>query len=351
MGTTRQRTAAAVTTTIAVAGLLGLGLAGCAGGDDDAAQPATGEAAAATVAGDDGRQLTEAVAPAAAAPDAASGGSETASQAPGAATDVATAQVPGQQLAISAHATLETDDVRAAVSRITSTVTTRGGRVASADIDYADPGADPDDDSTSGSRATLVLEVPPGELQGVAGALEDIGTVLSFDQLAEDVTKQLADLDTRIANMRASVERVRALYAQASDIDSVVRLEAELTRRETDLEVLLASQQALEDRVAMATLTVDVATSADALATGDDDTGIGDALAAGWGAFVGGLFAVILVLAAIAPFVLTGLVLASLVLWIRHLLVRQRPPAGRAGPPAPPPAGDAVPEPERAATP
>ena len=43
--------------------------------------------------------------------------------------------------------------------------------------------------------------------------------------------------------MRASVERVRALYAEAVDIDSVVRLEAELTRRETDLEVLLATSR------------------------------------------------------------------------------------------------------------
>ena len=94
-----------------------------------------------------------------------------------------------------------------------------------------------------------MLEVPPGDLPAVVDALEDLGTVLSFDQLAEDVTDQLADLDTRIANMRASVERVRALYAEAVDIDSVVRLEAELTRRETDLEVLLATQSALEDRV------------------------------------------------------------------------------------------------------
>ena len=45
--------------------------------------------------------------------------------------------------------------------------------------------------------------------------LEDVGDVLSYDQLAEDVTDQLADLDTRIANQRASIERIRELYANA----------------------------------------------------------------------------------------------------------------------------------------
>ena len=171
-----------------------------------------------------------------------------------------------------------------------------------------------------------MLEVPPGDLPAVVTALEDLGTVLSFDQLAEDVTDQLADLDTRIANMRASVERVRALYAEAVDIDSVVRLEAELTRRETDLEVLLATQSTLEDRVTMSTLTLDITSTATATTpVEDDDPGIVDAAAAGWGAFVGGLFAIVLVLAAIAPFVLAALVLALIALAVLRRIGRNRP--------------------------
>src|SRR5829696_6265750 len=113
-----------------------------------------------------------------------------------------TLQPAGQQLATEAHATLQTDDVRGAVERITTTVVTRGGRVASADIDYA-PSADPADAGTS--RATLVLAVPPGELAAVRSVLDDAGDVLSYDQLAEDVTDQLADLETLIANQRASI--------------------------------------------------------------------------------------------------------------------------------------------------
>ncbi|MET0459681.1 MAG: DUF4349 domain-containing protein, partial [Ilumatobacteraceae bacterium] len=215
------------------------------------------------------------------------------------------------------------------VDRVTTTVTTRGGRVAAADVDYGRPvddEGDEDDGSPSGARATLVLEVPPGDLPAVVGALEDLGTVLSFDQLAEDVTDQLADLDTRADNMRASVERVRALYAEAVDIDSVVRLEAELTRRETDLEVLLGTQSALEDRVTMSTLTLDITSAATATAPVDDgDPGIVDAAAAGWGAFVGGLFAIVLVLAAVAPFVLAALVLALIGVAVRRSARRRRP--------------------------
>ena len=278
MGSTpRHITSIAV---IAAAGIVGLGLAGCSNGDDDAASSA---ATMDVEAPADGALLDadESLAAAGAAEPAPMVASDaTADQA----ADIPTLQVPGQAIAIEARATLEADDVKAAVDRVTTTVTTRGGRVAAADVDYGRPaeddGGDTDDgDGTrTGARATLVLEVPPGDLPAVVTALEDLGTVLSFDQLAEDVTDQLADLDTRVDNMRASVERVRALYAEAVDIDSVVRLEAELTRRETDLEVLLATQSALEDRVTMSTLTLDITSTATATTpVDDDDPGILDA--------------------------------------------------------------------------
>ncbi len=238
-------------------------------------------------------------------------------------------QVPGQSIAVTAHATLQTDDVRGAVDQVTDAVTARGGRVAAADVDHAPPDAE---GRQLGSRATLVLEVPPDQLIGVADVLESLGTVVSFDQLAEDVTDQLADLDTRIANMRASVERVRALYDQAADIDSIVRLEAELTRRETDLEVALATQASIEDRVTMSTFTVDItANLIDTTVPPDDDPGIADAFGAGWSALVGGLFVVVLVLVAIAPFVVVVLVAGIVALGVRRRVRRPGAPGPSSG--------------------
>jgi uncharacterized protein DUF4349 len=240
-------------------------------------------------------------------------------------------QQVGQQLAIEAHAAVQTDDVRGAVDRITTTVAARGGRVVSADIDYARPRDDEDEDGDDGdgddggtSRATLVVAVPPDELSAVRGILDDAGDVLSYDQLAEDVTDQLADLDTRIENQRASIERIRELYLNAVDVDAIVRIEAELTNRETLLEQMLATQQHVADRVAMSTLTIDITTSPADLdaTTDDDDTGLGDALAGGWSAFAGGAFAIVLALAAAMPFVLTLLVVALVVVWARHLVRR-----------------------------
>jgi Domain of unknown function (DUF4349) len=228
-------------------------------------------------------------------------------------------QLAGPSIAIEARATLRTADVRAAVDGLTGMVTRRGGRVASADIDYA-----PEDAANEESRATLVLAVPPEELATVLDALEDLGTLVAFDQLAEDVTERLIDLDTRIANTRASVARVRGLLEAATDIQGIVRLEAELTDREIELETLLASQRQLEDRVAMSTLTVEIVAAPPAVfgvVTREFDPplpGVAEAVADGWGAFVNGAYAVVLVLATIVPFLAVAALVALAVLWVRR---------------------------------
>ena len=138
--------------------------------------------------------------------------------------------------------------------------------------------------------------------------LDAVGDVQSFVQQGEDVTDQLTDLDTRITNQRASVARIRELHATATDVEAIVRIEGELTNRETALEQLLAMQASLQGRVAMSTLTIDITETPAAAATtdeGDDDgTTIGDALGAGWSAFAGALFAIALVLTAAMPFLL-----------------------------------------------
>jgi hypothetical protein len=236
----------------------------------------------------------------------------------------------GEALAITARATVRADDVQAAVDRISTTVTAHGGRVTAADIHHATASdGDGDTETTDASRATLVLAVPPDQLAAVRAGLDDAGEVVAYEQEAEDVAKQLTDLASRITNQRASIARIRELYTSATDLEAIVRIEAELTDRETTLEQLLASQAALQGRVAMSTLTVDISPVPAAPAPADDDPGLVDALAGGWRAFAGALFAIVLVLTAAMPFVLTALAIALVVLWAlrrtRRPLAAERP--------------------------
>jgi hypothetical protein len=305
---------------MATALLCFVALAACTRGDnDDAGGAAADTAAAGTIA-----DATMAPAATVAADDAEAA---TEGERP-----TSLRQLVGPSIAIEAQATVRTEDVRGTVDRLTAFVVRRGGRVASADVDYA---PDVAERGTEDARATLALAVPPEALGAVVDHLEDLGTVLAFDQLAEDVTEQLVDLDSRIANTRASVERVRALLAEATDIDGIVRLESELTDREIELETLRASQRRLEERVAMSTLTVDVV-AAPPEAFGvvrrefePERPGLVEALGDGWGAFVTGGYAIVLAAATVLPFAAVAALVLAAALWVRRTVRRDATTASR----------------------
>ncbi len=235
----------------------------------------------------------------------------------------------GRDIAIEMHVTMTSEDLRRTVQGIMRSAAAHGGAVFASDIDYgvdpSDDGGATSDDAAVTGRATLTVKVPPAELGAVLTGLDELGTVLSTNQQAQDVTDQLVDLSVRIRNAEQSVDRVREFLEATTDLRQMVDLEGELTRRQTDLEQLLATQANVTERVALSTLTIDVyPASAAPEPVEDDNDGISDAFQSGWNAFLGVLFAVGFVLAILAPFLLlAALVLA--VAWIVARPLRRRP--------------------------
>ncbi|MGW6306907.1 DUF4349 domain-containing protein [Streptomyces niveus] len=191
----------------------------------------------------------------------------------------------------------------------------------------------------------VVLRVPEAEYDSVLTELAGTGKLLSRAANAKDVTEQVVDVNSRIATQRASVNRVRKLMDQAQDITDVVALESQLNTRQAELESLLAKQASLADRTTMATVTLDLSERAkEEKDDGDDSPGFLDALGGGWDAFVSVLRWIVVVLAAILPFVVALAVL--FVLWrlfgvrLTALRARRTPVVEPGAAPAPSPDED-----------
>lgn len=156
-------------------------------------------------------------------------------------------------------------------------------------------------------------------------------------------------MDSRIRSQRASVARVRELMDQATDLSDVVTLEGELSRRESDLEALLAQQSSLKDRTSLATITLSLSeTPVKKAVQEDDDPGFTDALAGGWDAFVTMLRWLAVAIGAVLPFVAVAALIV--LVWLR--IVRPRLPRRPAAAPAstalgPLPTARQAPEPTR----
>ncbi|HEY5578132.1 MAG TPA: DUF4349 domain-containing protein [Acidimicrobiia bacterium] len=110
---------------------------------------------------------------------------------------------------------------------------------------------------TTGSpqpTSVLTFKVQPDDFQEALRRLGAIGEIRTQNVSADDVTERIVDLESRINTAAASVDRLRALLAQATDIKTIVELERELLARETELEVLRGSLRTLQDQVALATI-------------------------------------------------------------------------------------------------
>ncbi|MFC3349475.1 DUF4349 domain-containing protein [Streptomyces echinoruber] len=200
-------------------------------------------------------------------------------------------------------------------------------------------------DEEGHERTELVLRVPTERYDAVLTGLAGSGKLIERTAKAQDVTDQVVDVDSRIKSQRASVARVRALMDRATKIGDVVELEGELSRREADLESLLAQQASLKDRTSLATITLSLSETPGARSSGDDEPSFADALAGGWHAFLTMLRWIALVLGAVLPFAALAALLAAL--WVR--VVRPRLPRRPA--PAAPATPAAVPGPLPAARP
>ena len=144
------------------------------------------------------------------------------------------------------------------------------------------------------------------------------------------MTTQLADTSSRVRSQQRSVDRMRTLLGEADTIGEVVQVEAELARREADLESLQAQLARLEDVTALATIEVSLVAPGQAVEPPEeDDLGFLTGLRNGWDAFVGVALVGLTVLGALLPFAAVVALLGA----PAYLLLRSRRRAAVASPP------------------
>lgn len=173
------------------------------------------------------------------------------------------------------------------------------------------------------ATSLTTLRVAGSEVEPLLRDLRALGAVTWSSRTADDVTAQVADVGARVDSARASLNRVRLLMGRATTLGEVVTLEAELGKRQADLESLEAQQRALADQTALATVTVTL-TSEAAPVVAEADTGFLAGLRAGWSAFTTALVAALTVVGALVPFLVVLVPLGLLVWWAVRRSSRRR---------------------------
>jgi hypothetical protein len=197
---------------------------------------------------------------------------------------------------------------------ITSIVIGSGGRV---DTVAEDP--------TGDASSSLTARIPADVFDATLTRIKREGTVRTVSLRGTDVTSQVTDYAVRIKGLRTSIDRLQDLLAKASTTTDLVQIESTLTTRETDLERLLAQQQALTDQVSYATLSITV--HEPSLARNAPPSTFLTGLAAGWEALVAVGASLTVGLGVVLPWLLALAAVGAVVLLVARVVRRVRRPA------------------------
>lgn len=250
--------------------------------------------------------------------------------------DPATLLAGQDALARRATIALQVKDIGQAVARVHATSAAAQGIILAESIGTSSgPNPVPLTDSTKVSATTyaeITISVPSDQLDAVLDDLGSVGKVLQSTSSSDDVGSQIIDTQSRLQTMRVSVARVRGFLDSAKDLTQVVTLEAELTRRESDLEALEAQLASLKGSVARSPVEISLTTQPAVIVPPQPATGFLAGLKGGWSAFASSVAVLLTVVGALLPFAVLVALLGLPVWWyLRRRRVSTPPSAVSAG--------------------
>jgi len=142
---------------------------------------------------------------------------------------------------------LQVEAVEAAVAAAEARITALGGYVSGSE--QFGEGED--------VSATITYRVPVDQWSAALKAMRELAIkVVSERTTTDDVTGQVVDLRSRIANLQATEKALQAIMTQATKISDVLEVQAELTKVRGQIEEATGQKQHLEEQAGYSTLSV-----------------------------------------------------------------------------------------------
>jgi hypothetical protein len=212
---------------------------------------------------------------------------------------------------------LQSDDVEQAVFDVQALVDEYGGEITDRETGT--------DDEGEVRNARLVLRIPSKDFGAAFTDLEQVADLRKSTSTSEDVTTQVIDNEVRIRAQRRSLRRVEVLLDRAESIRDIVSIEAQLTRRQANLDSLEQQQAYLRDQTSQSTIVVNIQRTPEEpkKKEKDDDAGFLSGLEGGWNALVVFGVGVATVAGALLPWTVV-LLLVGVPLWLVVRRFRRR---------------------------
>ncbi len=235
---------------------------------------------------------------------------------------------PASSIIYTAQLTVRAGDVSSAAAQAAQIAEGAGGYVSSET-------ASVNPDHPSEATASIQLKIPVASYSGTVSQLASrLGTQLSLQQQAQDVTQQVADVNSQVTSDEAAIAQLRALLSHAGSVGDLLSVQNQINEEESSLESMQAQQRALSHETSYATVTLTLlGPKAKPLVHRQKaPPTLAGGFGAGWHALRVTVSWTLAFLGAIAPFAALLAVAGYVIYRSRRWLIRRRPTAQSASP-------------------
>ncbi|MDT0329560.1 DUF4349 domain-containing protein [Nocardiopsis lambiniae] len=153
--------------------------------------------------------------------------------------------ISDRELIHTAALTVRVDDVPEASERAKELTLAADGYVSSESLSTPKGGT---------PEAYLTLRIPHDDYEGALEELADLGDRSDLDRSVQDVTEEVADVESRIESSETALETLRGYLEEAENVDDLLRVEREVQDRQAELEALQARRKTLENEISYSTV-------------------------------------------------------------------------------------------------
>ncbi|MCP4361239.1 MAG: DUF4349 domain-containing protein [Chloroflexi bacterium] len=147
-----------------------------------------------------------------------------------------------------ANLSLIVSDTEETLADISQMADQNGGWVVSSNVYQYN------DNAKSGD---ITMRVPSSGFNNALDALKEMAVEVESENISgQDVTEEYVDLNSRLGNLEATADRVRAFMDEAKNVEEALAVNQELSRLEGEIEVIKGRMQYLSQSASFSTITV-----------------------------------------------------------------------------------------------
>ncbi len=162
----------------------------------------------------------------------------------------------GRKIIKSGSVALEVADFDAKIDNINKMVASVGGYIENSQVDnftYNSQGL-----KEKRKQGNITVRIPSDKFEESFKKIKGTDNVLSENTNGSDITMQYRDTATRVDNLKIQEKSLQALMEKAKNVDEVLRIEIELNRIRTEIDLMTGDLKRWDDLVDFSTLNINL---------------------------------------------------------------------------------------------